>query len=85
MVQPFSHRQIKATMVSVLIITVAPVPMAAQRAVYYFRVARKIVLAVRVGTLICSESQSEKGSGNVELEQTQFLLVHSQSRQRSVT
>jgi hypothetical protein len=59
--------------------------MAAQRAVYCFRVASKIVPAVQVGTLIRSESQSEKGPGNVELEQIQFLLGHSQSRQRSVT
>jgi transposase len=35
--------------------------MAAQRAVYYFRVARKIVHAVQARTLTRSESQSEKG------------------------
>jgi hypothetical protein len=41
--------------------------MAAQRAVYYFRVARKIVHAVQARTLIRSESQSEKSSGSVRV------------------
>jgi hypothetical protein len=50
--------------------------MAAQRAGYCFRVASKIVPAVQVGTLIRSESQSEKGPGNVALEQIQLLLSH---------
>jgi hypothetical protein len=41
--------------------------MAAQREVYYFRVAREIVHAVQARTLIRSESQSEKGSGSVRV------------------
>jgi hypothetical protein len=55
--------------------------MAAQRAVYYFRVPRKIVHAVQARTLIRSESQSEKGSGSVRVCRDAKLV----SRQRSAS
>jgi hypothetical protein len=52
MVSIFSHAQIKATVFSVLVYYCSSVPKVAQRAVYYFRVARKIVHADQAQHLV---------------------------------